>query len=452
MRWLIAATAALAAFTSPAKALGPLDICVLYNKNLPVSKSVAEYYCKKRGVPIANLIPLDVPDIEQISRADYESRILKPLRAALKERIRQPRVLLTVYGIPLRIGEQEMTAEEKTALEKAKPEVAEISAQVQKLSRSVRLLKADVEKDPAATLADALAEREGQLKAAEQKLADLQERMRQLAHVESTAAVDSELMLMWWPPYPLTRWMLNPLYWQVPEAKRRAGPPTLMTCRLDGPTAEVAKRLVDDAMQTEKRGGLAGKVYIDARGIKFDPKADPMGTGYGGYDESFREAAALLYGPGKMNVILDDQEELFPINSCPNCALYCGWYALQNYRRCCIFMQGAVAWHLASLEMTHLRNPGKEWAGNLLLDGAAATLGPVAEPYTIGFPRPEEFLGFLVTGQYTLVECYARTTFLTSWVMCLVGDPLYNPYAKTPLLKPDQVQPSPKGATRVIGN
>jgi hypothetical protein len=29
--------------------------------------------------------------------------------------------------------------------------------------------------------------------------------------------------------------------------------------------------------------------------------------------------------------------------------------------------------------------------------------------------------------------------------MVLVGDPLYNPYAKTPKLKVEQVKPSPEG-------
>src|SRR5207253_539765 len=156
---------------------------------------------------------------------------------------------------------------------------------------------------------------------------------------------------------------------------------------LDAPHPDIAKRLVDDALAAEKTG-LAGKVYVDARGIKFDPKADRAGTAYGGYDESFRECARLLRDRAKMDVALEDTEELFPVGGCPNCALYCGWYALQNYRRCCKLVPGAVAWHLASLEMTSLHHPRKEWAGNLLIDGAAATIGPVAEPYTIGFPKP----------------------------------------------------------------
>ncbi len=290
--------------------------------------------------------------------------------------------------------------------------------------------------------------REAALKEAQQKQAGLEERVRLLTHAESTAAVDSELMLLWIDGYPLSRWVVNPLYWQNPASSRR--PPVLMTCRLDGPTPEIAKRLVDDSLRAEATG-LKGSVYIDARGIKYDPKADPAGTGYGGYDESFREAARLLEGPAKMEVFLENTEELFPAGACTGCALYGGWYALKNYRRCCTFVPGAVAWHLASLEMTSLRLPGKEWAGNLLRDGAAATLGPVAEPYTAGFPKPEEFFGFLVTGEYTLVECYARTQLLTSWTVALVGDPLYNPFAKAPRLKPWEVLPSPHGAARLFG-
>ena len=130
----------------------------------------------------------------------------------------------------------------------------------------------------------------------------------------------------------------------------------MMTAHLDGPNPSIAKRLVDDALEAEKNG-LAGKVYIDARGIKFDPKADRGGTGYGGYDESFREAAQLLESTGKMDVTLENTERLFPPGSCNDCAMYCGWYALKDYRPCCRFVRGAIAWHLASLEMTNLRNP-----------------------------------------------------------------------------------------------
>jgi len=79
------------------------------------------------------------------------------------------------------------------------------------------------------------------------------------------------------------------------------------------------------------------------------------------------------------------------------------------------------------------------------------TIGPVSEPYLHAFPRPEEFFGLLVTGKYTLVECYWKTELLTSWMMVLVGDPLYNPYAKTPKLTEEKVKPSPAEAQPIFG-
>ena len=235
----------------------------------------------------------------------------------------------------------------------------------------------------------------------------------------------------------------------MPEKARSGKPPTLLTCRIDGPTPAIAKGIVDRAIEVEKKG-LEGKVYVDARGIRYDAKNDP-GFGYGGYDESMREMAALLQKEGKMTVVLDDKPELFQPNQCVDCALYCGWYSHANFIDCCRFVPGAIAWHLASSEAVSLRRPDvKFWCKNLLEHGAAATLGPVAEPYTIGFPKPAEFFGFLATGRYTLVESYGRTVMLCSWMGVLVGDPLYQPFAKNPKLKDEQVKPSPKGGKFIL--
>jgi hypothetical protein len=74
------------------------------------------------------------------------------------------------------------------------------------------------------------------------------------------------------------------------------------------------------------------------------------------------------------------------------------------------------------------------------------TLGPVAEPYTVAFPKPAEFFGLLATGEFPLVECYARTLPISSWMMCLVGDPLYNPYKAVKPIKANQLFVSPKGS------
>jgi hypothetical protein len=54
-------------------------------------------------------------------------------------------------------------------------------------------------------------------------------------------------------------------------------------------------------------------------------------------------------------------------------------------------------------------------------------------------------LVLLLSGRYTLAEAYYRTQPYNSWVMVLVGDPLYNPFQANPPLKtepmPDRWRP-----------
>lgn len=427
----------------PGRALGPADVFILVNKNVRESQEVADHYCLKRGVPRDNVILLDLPAGEDISRNDYNSRLVAPLRAALKERRDKAKVLLSTYGVPLRVGPQEPKAEEKAELDKLRPQLDKLRTDIDQVQKAIATLEAEGKNKPSPERAATLSERRKERDALVARQKPLEERSRHLSYAESQACVDSELSLLWWDNYDLRRWLPNLLYFQVTETMREGKPPLLMVSRLDGPTVAIAKGLVDQAIATEAKG-LSGKVYVDARGIKFNPAEG--GFGYSGYDESLREMARLLEREAKLPVVLDDQPALFAPGSCPDCALYCGWYSLANYVDCCTFVPGAVAYHIASAEAVSLRNPSsKYWCKCLLEHGVAATLGPVAEPYTVGFPKPAEFFGFLVTGQFTLVECHHRTAMLTSWMTVLVGDPLYNPYAKTPKLKVDQVKPSPAG-------
>jgi uncharacterized protein (TIGR03790 family) len=433
----LAGALVLLALAGPARALGPADVFVVYNKNVPASREVADHYAKLRGVPADNLVGLDLPDGEDISRADYDRRLAAPLRNALKDRKDRAKVLLTVYGVPLRVGRSEPSADDMAELDKLNPLVEHYQAKVKALDAEIKGLEAKAKDAPG------LPERRNEREAVQQVLRPLESRRQFVGHAESEAAVDSELSLLWWDHYELRRWQLNLHYFQVPEKMREGKPPVLMVSRLDGPSVAVVKGLVDQAVEVEKKG-LEGKAYFDARGIPFDPKTD-TGHGYGGYDESLREAAKLLREAAKMDVVLDDKPELFAEGSCADCALYCGWYSLAKYVPCCKPVRGAVAYHIASSEAVSLRDPKtRQWCKCLLEDGVAATLGPVAEPYTFGFPKPAEFFGYLVTGKYTLVECYWKTSLFTSWMTVLVGDPLYNPYAKNPKMVPGEVKPSPK--------
>jgi uncharacterized protein (TIGR03790 family) len=432
-------------FAGPAIALEPAEVVVLVNKNVPDSRALADHYLKARNVPAGNVITLDLPTGEDINRTDYDHKLVAPLREALKDRKDKVKCLLAMYGVPLRVGGDSPSEEERAELKKLEPQLKEADDAVKTAQEDLKPLEARNGGDLLGAVSALKQQRRIDLDGRRRSQERLRRRQAVLSHAESHAAVDSELMLLWWDKYELRRWQTNLNYFQVSAKAKEGKPPVLLTARLDGPSPAIVTRMIDDAVAAEK-AGLKGKVYVDARGIRFDPKGQDTGHGYGGYDESMREMAALLKGPGKMDVVLDDKNELFPPDSCPDCALYCGWYSLANYIDSFRFARGAVAWHLASSEAVSLRRPDvKYWCKSLLEHGACATLGPVAEPYTVGFPKPAEFFGFLATGKYTLAECYGKTVLFASWMGTLVGDPLYNPFKNDPRIKEEDVKPSPKG-------
>ncbi len=218
----------------------------------------------------------------------------------------------------------------------------------------------------------------------------------------------------WWDDYPLYRWVLNPLCLRVQHdsafvTQMRQTPstqPVVMVARLDAPKASIVRRMIDDAAATEQKG-LSGKFYVDARGLK------ASSSGYGLYDEDLRDLAGLIRDKTHVPLVLDDKAALFAPGSCPDAALYCGWYSLGKYVPAFTWDRGSVAYHIASSEAVSLRNPKAQyWCKRMLEEGVCATLGPVAEPYLLSFPRPREFFGLLLTGRYTLVECYYKTISL----------------------------------------
>jgi uncharacterized protein (TIGR03790 family) len=412
---------------------GPNDVWIVTNKLMPASRAVAEHYCAKRGVPVSHIIELPLPEGEEMSRDDFDARLRRPLRERLQALEQKDFILLTTYGVPIRIQGTQPKPEDAGKL-------AMLQADLQSLAKRLELTNTQL------GLAGNDAGKAEGLRRAKQSLQNSQRQLEMqeavLSGKDTHAAVDSELAMLWWKDYRLFRWELNWRYFTIPAEERQRRPRIVMTCRLDGPTPAVARRLVDDALAAEAAGGLQGTAYVDARGIKWESAGDEVGGSYGGYDESLRELASLFQSV-KVPTKLDDRQELFQPGSCPNTALYCGWYALDTYTPAFELQKGSIAVHLASGEAVSLRNPNpRRWVPNLLKDGAAVSLGPVAEPYLIAFPKPATFFGFLLAGD-TLVQSYWLSTHFTSWQIMLIGDPLYRPFGKTPKLKMSDVKQSP---------
>lgn len=391
--------------------LQPEEVLVIANRNASESVGLARYYMKRRGIPEENLVQVWVTDGETCSREDYEGKIAEPVRRWVREHAGKGRArcLVTVRGVPLRVAPPGLSSEEQA-----------LRARVERELSSLKEALSRAEKDS------------DEAKRIQKEMDARREDLKKLSKENQQAALDSELSLVLEPDVPLEGWIPNPMFLGFQRARNMRFPQkVLMVSRLDGPSAEVVKRLVDDAFAAEE-SGLSGTAYFDARWPK--PDADKMRTmdmGYGFYDGSIHLAADAVRKSGRLPVVVDDKQALFQPGQAPNAALYCGWYSLARYVPAFTWVRGAVGYHIASSECGTLRAGSSQvWCKRMLEEGAAAVVGPVAEPYVQAFPVPHLFFALLVDGRYTLAECYFLSVPYLSWQMVLVGDPLYRPFAK----------------------
>jgi uncharacterized protein (TIGR03790 family) len=84
----------------------PDQVVIVANENDLDGMDVARYYAKQRGIPLSHIVRLDLPYEEAISRAEFEEYLTKPLKNALDARglAATTRVLVTTYGVPLRVN------------------------------------------------------------------------------------------------------------------------------------------------------------------------------------------------------------------------------------------------------------------------------------------------------------------------------------------------------------
>ena len=372
---------------------------------------------KKRNIPSSNLIQLKAPIEEDCSREEYEKYIASPIRAFLKSNDPEGdkfRCLVTMYGIPLRVRPPKLKSEEREELSKLKKQYDSIRNQINKAEPSKDNLD---------------------LKALRETEAQIKRQIDQVGKIFQGASVDSELALVRENSYPLDGSLPNKYFlgFRGKEVKNMPEKVVLVS-RLDGPSEEIVRRIIDDSLYAEKEG-LSGRAYFDARWPDPGDKPDLAGgkeiTGYASYDRAIHNAARIVEKNSGMAVIVDSQETLFQPGQCPDAALYCGWYSLGRYVDAFTWVRGAVGFHIASAECVTLKDKRSQvWCKTMLEKGVAATLGPVAEPYVQAFPLPDVFFGLLVEGRMTLAEVYALSNPFWSWQMVLIGDPLYRPFKK----------------------
>jgi uncharacterized protein (TIGR03790 family) len=223
-------------FSQPAAALEPDELLVIANKKYAGSIELAHFYMQKRNIPPKNIIIVNTTTEESCSRESYTTEIENPLRDYLKQ---NPGMSRAIRCVVLMYG------------------------------MPLRILPTDQQDDNQKT---------------------------------DRASVDSEFALVRVRDYLLEGWILNPffLHYQKRNGLTVNKGDVLMVCRIDGPTLDIAKRIINDSIDVEK-AGLSGKAYLDARWPYPDIK--PVG-GYATYDYAIHRSARVLEQSNKIMVVI----------------------------------------------------------------------------------------------------------------------------------------------------
>lgn len=379
---------------------GGTEVVVVYNAKLPESKALAFYYARLRDVPREQILGFDLPESEMISRAEYRDLLERPLLKKLEA------LKLWQFGEGQFPGTNGTRVKSFRAVTASKIRYAVLCYGV-----------------PLKIRADPTWQEPNDDK--------LRPELRR-----NEAAVDSELACL--PRllhgYSLTGPWPNPVYGVTNTAELHPTNGILLVARLDGPTPEIARGLVDKAAQADQ-DGLWGRAYFDVRNI-----ADP---GYKIGDEWIRTAAQIAQQAG-FDTIVDENPDTFPAGfPMSQIAFYAGWYRENQSGPFTLpkveFMPGAFAYHLHSFSAMSLRLTNRSWVGPLLAQGVTCTFGCVDEPYLTGTLDVASFTGRWMFLGMTFGEATYAAQPVLSWQTTIVGDPLYAPF-KRPLLDQHRAQ------------
>jgi len=343
---------------------------VLFNSNSPASGELANYYAKRRKIPATQVIGLACSLEETISRDEFDRTIRTPLRQLFTDR-----------------GWWQL----------------DVGASGRPIPGSMKFrIFCPIHGMPL-RIAPAVGEPE-------------------VGQNVSAASVDSELALLADGSAPIPGPLQNPYYRKSLPLPQMPSLQIFLVGRLDGPSPDVVRSMIDGAIQAEETG-LWGKAYID--------EAAEDRPGYVIGDKWISGAARAIRASG-IPVVKDTHRSRFPLNyPMADAILYFGWYTDHadgpmldpDFR----FRPGAIGCHIHSYSAATLRDPSKHWAGPILAHGAAATLGNVYEPFLSLTTDLETFTARLLEG-YSLAEAGWMASPTLSWMTTILGDPLYRPF------------------------
>jgi uncharacterized protein (TIGR03790 family) len=360
------------------------DVLVVFNSRSVDSRDVAAYYAERRGVPTNQVWGFEMSTAEAITRAEYLQTIQNPILKKLEEsklwtwqpetngvrRLASSKIkyLLLCYHVPTKFLADTNFVEKGT--ENSRPELRRNEASVDSQLACLPIVHHDL-------------------------------RFAGAINNFSFAATNSAVL------HPTNG--------------------ILLVTRLDGPTPEIAARLISDSIVAETNG-LWGRAYIDSRGLTNGP--------YQQGDDWMRATAQLARQWG-FETDLDIDANTFPASyPMSQIGFYAGWYDWNASGAFAPpqaeFMPGAFAYHLHSFSAQTLRSTNQNWVGPLLSRGATCTIGYVDEPYLAATTDlPIFFSRFVILG-FSFGEATWASQNALSWQTVAVGDPLYRPFGRKP--------------------
>jgi uncharacterized protein (TIGR03790 family) len=349
---------------------------VIYNPAAPESAGLARFYGQARHIPADHLVAVECSTEEEISRKEYDATIAEPLRKIFAEH---------KWWTLRTAGEN-------------RPIVTSNSIKFVALIRGMPLkIRSTVGYEGDRKENDQIGE-------------------------QNQASIDSELATLGLFSRQISGTLNNPYFQNFRPIAELEGTPIMLVCRLDAPTAAIVRRMITDAVETEK-SGLWGRAYVDG--------ADHTSGGLAEGDQWLQAIVKDVRSVG-IPAVYDNEAALFPAGfPMSDCALYYGWYAGAVSGPFSdpdfVFVRGAVAVHIHSFSASTLRSATANWVAPLLSKGAAASLGNVYEPYLQLTPHLDIFNDRLLHG-FTFAESAYMSTRVLSWMGVAVGDPLYRPY------------------------
>jgi uncharacterized protein (TIGR03790 family) len=354
-------------------------VIILANRDEPESVKLAEYYAAKRSVPAENIIALPMALGEAVTWRNFVDTIYNPLQAELVKRG-------WIDAIAMDLSDE--AGRRKYAVSGHKISYLTVCKGVPlKVNNDPQI---PAENIPMATNA---------------------------AFKHNAASVDGELALLAAGNTPLIAFVPNPLFKNDAPSSIQLGQ-IVKVSRLDGPSFEDARALIDHALTAEK-DGLIGRSYVDIGG--------PHAAG-----DRWLEATEVILNAMNFDGDVDRAGgSLAPWARMDAPALYFGWYAgalngpfaEQGF----VFPPGAVVLHIHSFSAATIRSTTQGWVGPLVARGVTATVGNVNEPYLELTHQPQLMLASLARGD-RWGDAAAYSVPVYSWQAMAVGDPLYQPF------------------------